>query len=180
MQQISKQNIKSMDSKIQEMTAQEAMLVVSKMIRLRYLASVMGGKTHSNEILLTSGKCGVIRNGKPYEFSSDMIVKIADAIRATGTLLINTRILATPQSEEEYPLCYGEDYASKFKVMRQAVVLSHIFITMMGKTVRWQKMRLNDKSEVKYYNKFTDEELDTINSCIHSIALTLLSIKIVQ
>lgn len=168
-----------MDSKIQEMTAQEAVELVSSMIKLRYLAKAMDGQYRSNETILSAGKLGTTMNGKPYEFTPDIIKKVESAIRATGTLLINTRILATPQSEEEYPLCYGEDYASKFKVMRQAVVLSHIFITMMGKTVRWQKMRLNDKSEVKYYNKFTDEELDTINSCIHSIALTLLSIKIV-
>ena len=37
------------------------------------------------------------------------------------------------------------------------------------------KMHLSDKREVKYYNQFTDVELEMINEGIHSIGLRLLN-----
>lgn len=173
---------KSKDSmeniQVREMTAKEAITYVSKMVKIQYLASLMEGTRKSNQIFLSCAKNELLVHGVPYEFTPGLTQKLAGAIRTVGLQLLDVRILPTPQTEEEYPLCFGDDYVSKFRNLRKAVCLPYIFIDCMGKTMKWQLIHISDSHD-RYYNTFKPEDLAQINRVIQSIAVSLLSIKIV-
>ena len=82
------------------------------------------------------------------------------------------------QTKEDSPYCYGEDMVSKFKVLGKVIKLPYLFINVLHKTVKWQKMHLSGKTE-RYYNHFTDDELVMINRGIQTIAQKLSSIQLV-
>lgn len=127
--------------------------------------------------VITRGVNHSMHNNKPYYFSEKYVSDLQRVIISVGTSLMKVRILQEPQSEVEYPLCYGDDMVSKFKVLGKVIKLPYLFINVLGKTKKWQSMHLFEKKE-SYYNRFKDAELDLINDGIRAIALKLCSIQL--
>ena len=163
---------------IEKLPADQGMRQVLDMIKQKYVAEHMEGGDHSCQILLSIGITHALYHGKPYYYSSQMAADLQRIITEVGTTLMHTRILQEPQSEQDYPMCYGDDMVSKFKVLGKVIKLPYLFINVLGKTEAWMKLRLSAKREVKYYNRFTDEELSLINDGIRTIALKLCSIQL--
>lgn len=162
---------------VQKLPADQGMRQVIDMIKSKYIAELMDGDNITCIHSLSNGVNHTIRNNKPYYFSEKNISELQRIIVDVCTSLMKVRILQEPQSEAEYPLCYGDDMVSKFKVLGNVIKLPYLFIKVLGKTEKWQKMHLSGKREV-YYNRFTDSELDLINDGIRAIALKLCSIQL--
>jgi len=163
---------------IEKLPADQGMRLVLDMIKKKYIAEQMEGGNSSCQTLLGIGISHALYNGKPYYYSSRMVANIQKAVTEVGAMLMQVQIIQGPQDVQEYPLCYGEDMVSKFKVLGKVIKLPYLFVNVLGKTERWQKMHLADKKEVRYYNQFTDDELSMINDGIRSIALKLCSIQL--
>lgn len=163
---------------IEKLPADQGMRQVLDMIKQKYVAEHMDGLHKTNIVLLSFGVGHNMHNGKPYYYSEKTVADLQRIITEVGTTLMHTQILQEPQSEQDYPMCYGDDMVSKFKVLGKVIKLPYLFINVLGKTERWQKMHLADKKEVKYYNRFTDEELSLVNDGIRTIALKLCSIQL--
>ncbi|MDE5740117.1 MAG: hypothetical protein K2H92_07405, partial [Bacteroidaceae bacterium] len=162
---------------IQKLPANQGMRQVIDMIKSKYIAELMDGSNIFCRDVLTRGTNQSIYKNKPYYFSEKQVSDLQRVIISVCTSLMKVRILQEPQSEEEYPLCYGEDMVSKFKVLGKVIKLPYLFTNVLGKTENWQKMHLSGKAQKKYYNRFTDAELDLINDGIRAIALKLCSIQ---
>ncbi len=163
---------------IEKLPADQGMRLVLNMIKKKYIAEQMEGGNNSCQTLLGIGISHALYNGKPYYYSPRMVANIQKAVTEVGDMLMQTKIVQESQTACEYPLCYGEDMVSKFKVLGKVIKLPYLFVNVLGKTERWQKMHLTDKREVRYYNQFTDDELSMINDGIRSIALKLCSIQL--
>lgn len=163
---------------IEKLPADQGMRQVLDMIKQKYVAEHMEGGDHSCQILLSIGITHALYHGRPYYYSSQMVADLQRIITEVGTTLMHTQILQEPQSEQDYPMCYGDDMVSKFKVLGKVIKLPYLFINVLGKTEAWMKLRLSAKREVKYYNRFTDDELSLINDGIRTIALKLCSIQL--
>lgn len=159
---------------IQNMPYGEGLLYVATMVKTTHLEGITG--IYGTRI--RQGSIHAVVNGKPLYFSQDIIDKLQKAIISIGTQLMNTNVTLEPQHEDGNPYCHGNDIVSKFKVLGKVIKLPFLFIDVMGRTERWQKMHLSDKNQPKYYNKFSQEDLEEINNGIHSIALRLLSVKL--
>ena len=149
------------------------------MIKVSHLASLMDtNNVTSAAVMIGHGAHHHIVNGKPYYYSEKQVEDLQAAINWTCYHLNATEILPEAQTKEVYPLCYGIDYVSKFKVLGKVIKLPYLFTNVLGKTEAWRKLRLSKKWEVKYYNKFTDDELDMINEGISEVARRLGAIKL--
>ena len=162
---------------VQKLPAEQGMRQVMDMIKLKYITELMDGNDKSCASIITRAVNRHLRNGKPFHLSEKNVSELQRIIVDVCASLMKVRILQEPQSEEEYPLCHGDDMVSKFKVLGKVIKLPYLFINVLGKTEKWQKMHLSGKSEV-YYNRFTDSELDLINDGIRAIALKLCSIQL--
>ncbi|MDE6721568.1 MAG: hypothetical protein K2J84_05405 [Bacteroidaceae bacterium] len=162
---------------VQKLPADQGMQQATNMIKLKYIAELMDGNDKTCNAVICRGIKHCIHHNKPYYFSEKEVYELQRIITSVGTSLLYVRILQEPQSEEEYPLCHGDDMVSKFKVLGKVIKLPYLFINVLGKTEKWQKMHLSGKREV-YYNRFTDSELDLINDGIRAIALKLCSIQL--
>lgn len=163
---------------IKTMNADEGVKFATSIIKNNYLADLMPGENHMSKVTLISNATShTLRNGKPLYFTKKQVEDLQDCLGKAVSAILAIRILSTPQSQEEYPYCYGDDYVSKFKVLRKVLCLPYLFTTLMGKNTRWMKGHLSDKP-ASYYNKFTDEELEQINSAIRTMAIQLASIKL--
>ena len=162
---------------IQKLPADQGMRQALDMIKSKHVAERMEGGDKTCGLLLSFGVNHNPYNGKPYYYSDKQVDELQHIITTVGMELMNVRILQEPQSEADFPLCYGEDMVSKFKVLGKIIKLPYLFINILGKTEKWQKMHLSGKDEV-YYNRFTDDELSLINDGIRSIALKLCSIQL--
>lgn len=162
---------------IERLPADQGMRQVLDIIKQKYMAEQMEGGDHSCRTLLSMGITHVLYNGKPYYYSEQMVADLQRIITEVGTTLMHTQILQEPQREQDYPMCYGNDMVSKFKVLGKVIKLPYLFINVLGKTEKWQKMHLSAKKEF-YYNRFTDAELSMINDGIRTIALKLCSIQL--
>lgn len=163
---------------IQKLPADKGVRQVIDMIKSKYVSDMMNGNNVYCRNIISIGANHNLHNGKPYYFSKKEVSDIQRVIKDIGTSLLYVCILQEPQSEADYPLCYGDDMVSKFKVLGKVIKLPYLFINVLGKTESWQKMHLSGKAQKKYYNHFTDEELSMINDGIHSIALNLCSIQL--
>ena len=163
---------------INRLPADKGVLMALEMVKNIYLAEQMQGNKSTNISIIGHGANHNIYNGKPYYYKQSEVETLQRIILETGMKLMQVQITQEPQSEEDSPYCYGEDFVSKFKVLRKMLCLPYLFVNVMGRTVRWQKMHLSSKSDVKYYNHFTDGELEEINAGIRTIALKLCSIQL--
>lgn len=162
---------------VQKFPADQGMRQVIDMIKSKYIAELMDGNNGACRVFLTMGVNHCLYHKKPYYFSEKEVSNLQRVIVDVCTSLMKVRILQEPQSEAEYPLCYGDDMVSKFKVLGKVIKLPYLFINVLGKTKKWQSMHLFEKKE-SYYNRFTDAELDLINNGIRAIALKLRSIQL--
>lgn len=159
-------------------SVKEGMSYAIEMVKTLYLGSFLKSP-RTGCIIISSLANSVENTGATFYLTDDGVKYLQDVLNKISSSLINVQIVDEPQSQETSPLCYGEDYVSKFKVLGKVIKLPYLFQTVMGKTVRWQKMHLSDKKE-RYYNKFTPEELQQINDAIRTIAINLASIKLVK
>lgn len=162
------------------MNPDEGMRMVLDMVKSKYVAERMEGTTSFTTVLLSAGVNHNIYNGKPYYYSDRQVEELQGIVREIGEALMQVNITQEPQTEEDSPLCYGEDMVSKFKVLGKVIKLPYLIEEVLGKTARWRKMHLSDKRETKYYNQFTDAELDMINEGIHEIGLKVSEIQLEQ
>ena len=159
--------------------ADEGMREVLDMVKGKHLASLMDTNNAASAVTWISfGANHNTHNGKPYYYSEKQVEDLQAAINWTCYHLNATEILSEAQTKEVYPLCYGIDYVSKFKVLGKVIKLPYLFTNVLGKTKKWKDMHLSQKREVKYYNKFTDDELDMINEGICEVARRLGAIKL--
>lgn len=163
---------------IEKLPADQGMRLVLDILKAKYVAERMEGGNTSCNVYLCSGVYHYSYHGKPYYFSNERVLELQQIVTEVGAMLMQTKIVQESQTACEYPLCYGEDMVSKFKVLGKVIKLPYLFVNVLGKTERWQKMHLTDKREVRYYNQFTDDELSMINDGIRSIALKLCSIQL--
>ncbi|MDE5551233.1 MAG: hypothetical protein K2I99_07800 [Bacteroidaceae bacterium] len=161
---------------VQKLPADQGMRQVISMIKSKYIAELMDGNSENCRTILSNGVYHNIKHNKPYYFSEKQVSDLQRIIVDVCASLMKVRILQEPQSEEEYPLCYGDDMVSKFKVLGKVIKLPFLFIDVIGKKKRWMTMHLTSKEDF-YYNRFTDSELDLINDGIRAIALKLCSIQ---
>ena len=146
--------------------------------KVSHLASLMDtNNAASAGVMIGHGLHHHIVNGKPYYYSEKQVEDLQAAINWTCYHLNATEILPESQTKEVYPLCYGIDYVSKFKVLGKVIKLPYLFTNVLGKTEKWRKMHLSQK-DCPYYNKFTDDELDMINEGICEVARRLGAIKL--
>lgn len=162
---------------IQKLPADDGMRQVTSMIKAIYIAKLMDGNDSTCNSIISRGIKHSLFNKRPYYFSEKEVYDFQRIITDIGTSLMQVRILQEPQSEAEYPLCYGDDMVSKFKVLGKVVKLPFLFMDVIGKKKRWMTMHLTSKEDF-YYNRFTDSELDLINDGIRFIALKLCSIQL--
>lgn len=163
---------------INRLPADKGVRLALEMVKNIYLAEQMSGNKVSNRAKIGFGANHNLYNGKPYYYSLSEVEELQRAILAIGLKLMQVRITQEPQSEADSPCCYGDDFISKFKVLRKIICLPYLFTKVMGRTERWQKMHLSGKADVKYYNKFTDSELEEINAGIRTIAMKLCNIQL--
>lgn len=163
---------------INRLPADKGVLLALEMVKNIYLAEQMRGNKTSNLAKIAFGANHTLYHGRPYYYKLYEVEELQRVILETGMKLMQVRITQEPQSEEDSPYCYGNDFVSKFKVLRKMLCLPYLFINVMGKTEGWQKMHLSGKAKVKYYNQFTDSELEEINAGIRTIALKLCSIQL--
>ena len=157
--------------------ADEGMRLALDMVKSKYVAEQMEGSDKTSLLLLSFGVNHNLYHGKPYYYPDKMVEELQHIITQIGTALMQVQILQDPQTQEDSPLCYGDDMVSKFKVLGKVIKLPYLFINMLCKTEGWQKMHLSAKKE-KYYNHFTDAELSMINDGIRAIALKLCAIQL--
>ena len=163
---------------IEKIPADQGMRQVLDMVKREHIAQQMEGSPKNNYLLVGFGANNTIYNGKPYQYSTKQVEELQRIITEVGTTLMHTQILQEPQSEQDYPMCYGDDMVSKFRVLGKVIKLPYLFVNVLGKTIGYQKLHLSMKNEVKYYNRFTDEELSMLNDGIRTIALKLCSIQL--
>ena len=118
------------------------------------------------------------RNGISFYYSPEGVKYLQNVLNDIVASLAKVSITSEPQSEEQFPLCYGEDYVSKFKVLGKVIKLPYLFQNLLGKKGKWQRMHLSDRGDF-YYNKFKEEELKQINAGIRTIAINIASINLV-
>lgn len=164
--------------RINRLSADKGVRLALEMVKLNYLAEQMQGNKATNITKIGYGAKHNLYHGKPYYYKQSDVEVLQRIILDTGMKLKQVRITQEPQSEMDNPYCYGEDFVSKFKVLRKIVCLPYLFINVMGRTENWQKMHLSRKTETRYYNKFTDSELEEINAGIRTIAHRLCSIQL--
>lgn len=164
--------------RINRLSADKGVRLALEMVKLNYLAEQMQGNKATNITKIGAGANHNIHNGKPYYYKQSDVEVLQRIMLDTGMKLMQVRITQEPQSETDSPCCYGDDFISKFKVLRKIICLPYLFTKVMGRTERWQKMHLSDKADIKYYNKFTDSELEEINAGIRTIAHRLCSIQL--
>ena len=146
-------------------------------VKKKHLAQWMGTDESSSLTYISMGMKHLIRNGQPYYYTEQQVADLNMGISLTAAHLLKTEVKQGEQTAEESPYCYGEDMVGKFKVLGKVIKLPYLFIDVLGKTERWQKMHLSDKKE-RYYNQFTDEELAMINEGIRKIAERLMDIRL--
>lgn len=132
---------------VQKLPADQGMRQVIDMIKSKYIAELMDGNNETCRIFLTMGVNHCLYNNKSYYFSEKEVSNLQRIITDIGTSLMKVRILQEPQSETEYPLCYGEDMVGKFKVLGKVIKLPYLFINVLCKTENWQKMHLSGKAQ---------------------------------
>lgn len=172
--------VKKFNCMANKMNPAEGMRIVLDMVKSKYVAERMEGTTSFTTVLLSAGVNHNIYNGKPYYYSARQVEELQAIITQLGADLMQVNITQEPQREEDSPLCYGEDMVSKFKVLGKVIKLPYLIEEVLGKTARWRKMHLSDKRETKYYNQFTDAELEMINEGIHEIGLKVSEIQLEQ
>lgn len=163
---------------INRLPADKGIRLALEMVRNACVAECIPGNTKSNSLKIGFGANHNVYNGKPYYYSQSEVNELQRALLEIGMKLMKVRITQEPQSEIDSPYCYGDDFVSKFKVLRKIICLPYLFINLMGRTENWQKMHLSRKTETRYYNQFTNSELEEINAGIRTIALKLCSIQL--
>ncbi|MBP5479931.1 MAG: hypothetical protein J6Y15_11295, partial [Bacteroidaceae bacterium] len=147
------------------------------MLKGGYIGSFMKTKSTGRHVV------SCISNNSPTSevlqyYSLEGVRYLQNVLNDIVASLAKVSITSEPQSEEQFPLCYGEDYVSKFKVLGKVIKLPYLFQNLLGKTEGYQKMKLSRKSD-RYYNMFKEEELKQINSAIRTIAINIASINLV-
>ena len=84
------------------------------------------------------------------------------------------------QSEDEFPYSFGNGIVEQVKTFRKRFSAPYIFSTSMGWTERKIKMHLSDKTMTAYYNKISQDDLDTINRMVQLAAGDLERIVLIQ
>ncbi|MDE5998583.1 MAG: hypothetical protein K2H04_00670, partial [Bacteroidaceae bacterium] len=125
---------------VQKLPADQGMQQVISMIKSKYIAELMDGNNENCRTILSNGVYHNIKHNKPYYFSEKQVSDLQRVIISICTSLMQVRILQESQSEAEYPLCYGDDMVSKFKVLGKVVKLPFLFIDVIGKKKRWMTM----------------------------------------
>ena len=149
------------------------MQLAKSMVKSIYIAQKWGRRGS----VLSSGTNRSKVGGKPYSFSQWDVDELQEVITGIGQELMDVKIIQVPQSQEDYPLCYGVDMVEKFKTLGKVIKLPYLFCTVMERPTTWQGMHLCNRASA-CYNKFTDEELTIINEGIRTIALKLCSIQL--
>lgn len=158
--------------------ASAGMRMVLDMIKAKHLADLVDSNQNYAKVWISLGANHGIYNGKPYYYPEQKVLDLQRVITQTAEGLMNTFLTDSEQTMDEFPYCYGEDFVSKFKVLGKVIKLPYLFYNVLGKTEGWMKLRLSSKWEVKYYNKFTEDELKQINDGIHEIAHMLMDITL--
>lgn len=154
---------------IKRLPADEAMCLVTTMIKNNYVAEVSGMLRST----LSQGQSHSLNNGKPFYYTERHLSLLRAAIKSIGEELLSVEILD------------NGDVLAQLVELRKKVCLPYIFQTVMGKTEAWMKKRLSQKvncrkagREYSLLGKFTSDEVRQINDAIRIIALTLLSIEL--
>lgn len=150
---------------------------VLNMVKSKHLTTFIDGQVNTTMVWISFGMKHSLHNGQPYYYSQQQVQDLNMGISLTAAHLLKTEVKQGEQTAEESPYCYGEDMVGKFKVLGKVIKLPYLFIDVLGKTERWQKMHLSDKKE-RYYNQFTDEELAMINEGIRKIGERLMDIRL--
>lgn len=156
---------------------QEGMAYATSILKSTYLATLMKNPTSGANVIscLANG----FYTSLIFYYTPDGVKYLQSVLNDVVASLAKVSITSEPQSEEQFPLCYGEDYVSKFKVLGKVIKLPYLFQTLLGKSKKWKDMHLSQKSEVRYYNRLSDEDLKQINSGIRTIVINLASINFV-
>ena len=156
---------------------QEGLEYVFTMLKTDYFGSFMRSKASGRSV--ASCIVNSLYQTKTIQYYTPEGVKyLQDVLNDIVASLAKVSITSEPQSEEQFPLCYGEDYVSKFKVLGKVIKLPYLFQNLLGKTENYQKMKLSRKTD-RYYNAFKEEELKQINAAIRTIAINIASINLV-
>ena len=147
------------------------------MIKGNYIGGILkSAKTSYNivsAIINSNDLCGI-----SFYYSPEGVKYLQNVLNDIIANLAKVSITSEPQSEEQFPLCYGDDYVSKFKVLGKVIKLPYLFQNLLGKKEKWQRMHLSDRTDF-YYNTFKEEELKQINAGIRTIAINIASINLV-
>lgn len=154
---------------IKRLPADEAMRLVTSMIKNNYVAEV--AKILPN--VISRGQSHTVMNGKPFYYTEHHLSSLRVAIKSIGEELLSVDILD------------NGDALAQLVELRKKVCLPYIFQTVMGKSEDWQKKRMSQQvhcrkagREYSLLGKFTSDEVRQINDAIRIIALTLLSVEL--
>jgi len=169
---------------IKDYVAEEGILEALKMVKRRTIIENMpklisGKITNSYERFLSYKLHNTDHNGTPAYLNNQDIQELQSALSSLSSKLMNIQITPEPVTEDECPMCYGDSYIDKLKVLRQYILLPYIFEGLMGKTTNWSRMRLSRKTDPGY-GKFKEDEIEQINNGIRTIAINLASIKLLN
>lgn len=154
---------------IKRLPADEAMRLVTSMIKTNYLVEVSG----VSRTQLSMGQSHSLNNGKPFYYTESHLSLLRAAIKSIGEELLSVEILD------------NGDALAQLVELRKKVCLPYIFQTVMGKKEHWMKNRMSQQvnrrkagREYSMLGKFTSDEVRQINDAIRIIALTLLSVEL--
>ena len=156
---------------------QEGLAYATSMLKANYFASLLKSTKSGYNIISAIVNSNDL-SGISFYYSPEGVKYHQNVLNDIVANLAKVSITSEPQSEEQFPLCYGDDYVGKFKVLGKIIKLPYLFRNLLGKTERWQKMHLSQK-DCPYYNKFKEEELKQINAGIRTIAINIASINLV-
>lgn len=154
---------------IKRLPADEAMRLVTSMIKTNYLAK----SANLHPAVISRGQSHALMNGKPFYYTEHHLSLLRAAIKSIGEELLGVEILD------------NGDVLAQLVELRKKVCLPYIFQTVMGKAASWQMRRVSSKVDTRkggreytFLGKFTSDEVRQINDAIRIIALTLLSVEL--
>lgn len=153
---------------IKRLPADEAMRLVTSMIKTDYIVELTG----LSPSIISQGQNHSIVKGKPFYYKERHLLLLRNAVKYVIKELLYIEISD------------NKDILSQLKELGNIVRLPYIFQNIMGKTEFWvnkrisQKVNTDARKECSMLEEFTSDEVLQINDAIRIIALTLLSIEI--
>lgn len=157
---------------MEQLVLSEALVYLTQRVPLVNIARVAG----INDKVLNNAKRHCVVNGKPLYLSPDKTELVRNAVMEIGQDLLNTRLDTK----------YG-DIADQLQELKSNYINIKYLTEILGKSLKWMRLRMTHQPYQDrlgkmrdYYNHFTEADIKALNTAIHTLALEVLSIEILD